>query len=226
MNRIAGIIVAAIGLVVAILSITKIIPYLTQTGVVMILFGGLIIGLSFIDRPADEGTERMSTGGTLANIFFSPSEVFGNLRRHPRWLVALLTMTILSTVYGNLFVNRLGAERIVSFSIDKTLEMSMIANNEEAKKQIEAGRADAIAQAKSPIARTGQAVAGFGMSVFGYSILAGIFMLFAMAMGGKINFWQAFSSAIYASFPVSVIRSVLNSIILFIKEPTDSAIWV
>lgn len=221
MNRIAGIIVAAIGLVVAILSITKIIPYLTQTGVVMILFGGLIIGLSFIDRPADEGTERMSTGGTLANIFFSPSEVFGNLRRHPRWLVALLTMTILSTVYGNLFVNRLGAERIVSFSIDKTLEMSMIANNEEAKKQIEAGRADAIAQAKSPIARTGQAVAGFGMSVFGYSILAGIFMLFAMAMGGKINFWQAFSSAIYASFPVSVIRSVLNSIILFIKEPTD-----
>lgn len=221
MNRLAGIIVAAIGLVVAVLSVTKIVPHLTQPGVVMILFGGLIIGLSFIDKPDTEGTERMSTGGTLGNIFFSPTEVFRNLRRHPRWLVALLVMTLLSTAYANLFVNRLGAERVAGFAIDKTLEMSMIANNEEAKKQIEAGRPDAIEQAKNPIARAGQAVSGFGMSVFGYSVLAAIFMLFALAMGGKMNFWQAFSATIYASFPVSVIRSVLNTVILFLKDPTD-----
>ena len=61
MNRIAGIVVAAIGLVVAILSITQVVPGLTQPGIVLILFGGLIIGLSFIDKPLTDGAERMST---------------------------------------------------------------------------------------------------------------------------------------------------------------------
>jgi hypothetical protein len=221
MNRIAGIIVAVAGLVVAILSITKVLPHMTQTGVVMILFGGLIIGLSFIDLPEDAGTERVSTGSTLGNIFFAPTEVFRNLRRHPRWLVAMLIMSILSTVYANLFLYRLTPERVANFAIDKTLEMGMISNNEDAKKQIEAGRKDAIEEARNPVSRAGQAVTSFGASVLGYAFLAAIFLLFAMAMGGKMNFWQAFSAAIYANFPVSVLRSLLNSVILFIKDPAD-----
>lgn len=219
MHRLAGIIVAALGLVVAVLSITKVVPGLTQTGVVMILFGGLIIGLSFIDKPDTEGTDRMSTAETLGNIFFSPSEVFRNLRRHPRWLVAMLVMSVLSATYTNLFVSRLTPERVANFAIDKTLEMPIM--NDEAKKQVEAGRADAIAEAKNPVTRAGQAVSGFASSVFGYAFLALIFLLFAMAMGGKINFWQAFSAAIYASFPVSIIRFVLNTVILFLKDPSE-----
>lgn len=221
MNRLAGIIVAALGLVVAILSITKIVPHLTQPGVAMILLGGLIIGLSFIDKPDPEGTERMSTGSTLGNIFFAPGEVFRNLRRHPRWLVALLLVSILSTAYSNLFMQRLGAERVANFAIDKTMEMGMIANNEDAKKGIEQGRADAVEQAKNPVARAGQAVSSFAGSVFGYCFLAAIFMLFLMAMGGKIDFWQAFSAAIYASFPVSVVRNLLNTLLLYLKDPSD-----
>lgn len=221
MNRLAGIVVAAIGLIVAVLSITKIVPHLTQTGIVMILFGGLIIGLSFIDKPDSEGTERMPTGSTLGNIFFAPTEVFRNLRRHPRWLVALLIMSVLSTVYANFFVSRLTPERIANFTVDKTLEMSMISNNEDARKQVEAGRAAAIEQIKHPVARAGQAITGFAGSTFGYAFLAVIFMLFVMAMGGKMNFWQAFAATIYASFPVSVIRAVLNTVLLFIKDPTD-----
>ncbi len=219
MNRLTGIIVAAIGLVVAILSIAKVVPGLTQTGVVMILFGGLVIGLSFIDKPQDEGTERMSTPSTLGNIFFAPTDVFKNLRRHPRWLVAMLVMSVLSATYGNLFVNRLGAERVANFAIDKTLEMPIM--NDEAKKQVEAGRADAIADAKNPVSRAGQAVSGFAASVFGFAILSLIFMLFAMAMGGSINFWQAFASAVYAALPFSIIRFLLNTIILLIKDPAD-----
>lgn len=219
MNRLAGIIVAAAGLVLAILSIAKVLPGLTQTGVVLILFGGLIIGLSFIDRPDPEGTERMSTPSTLANIFFSPTEVFQNLRRHPRWLVALLIMSILSTTFSNLFMYRLTPERVANYAIDKTLEMSFI--NEEARKQIEAGRADAIAENKDPIRKAGQAISGFATSVFGYAFLAAIFMLFGMAMGGKINFWQAFAATVYAAFPFSVIRSLLNTLILFLKDPVD-----
>ena len=219
MNRLAGIIVAAVGFVVCILSITKIVPGLTQAGVVMILLGGLVIGLSFVDKPSSEGTERMSTPGTLANMFFSPTEVFSNLRRHPRWLVALLIMSVMSAIFSNLFLYRLTPERVANFAIDKTLELPMM--NDEARKAVEAGRADAIAEAKNPISRLGQSVSGFAASTFGYAFLAAVFMLFVIALGGKMNFWQAFSAVIYASFPVAVIRFILNSIILFLKDPAE-----
>ena len=219
MNRLAGIIVAALGFVIAVLSILKVLPGLTQAGVMMLVLGGLIIGLSFVDGPEKDETERMSTPSTLLNIFFSPSEVFQNLRRHPRWLVAALVMGIMSATYSNLFMHQLTPERVTNYAIDKSKEISFL--NDEARNQIEAGRADAIAQARDPIVRVGQAITGFGWAVIGFSFLAIIFFLFALAMGGKINWWQAFSVAVYAAFPIAVIRFILNTTILFIKDPTD-----
>ncbi|MFN0277164.1 MAG: YIP1 family protein [Pyrinomonadaceae bacterium] len=221
MNRLAGIIVAAVGFVICILSIIEIAPGLTSTGVVMILLGGLIIGLSFIDKPVDVETEPMSTAGTLGNIFFAPAEVFQNLRRHPRWFAAALIVAILSATYANLFLYRLGPDRVANFAIDKTLEMSMVRDNEEARKGVEEGREKALADNRNPVMRAGQVVSNFAGSVFLYAFLAAVFLLFALAMGGQINFWQAFSVAVYASFPVSVISFVLNSILLFIKDPAD-----
>ena len=93
--------------------------------------------------------------------------------------------------------------------------------NEEAKKQVEAGRPAAIAEAKDPIKRVGQAVNGFAMAVLGFTFLALVFMLFSMVMGGSLYFWQAFSAAVYAYFPYSVIRFVLNTLVLYLKDPTE-----
>jgi len=219
MNRLAGIIVAAIGLLVAILSIVKIVPGLTGAGVAMIFLGGLIIGLSFVDKPDSEGAEKMSTPGTLANMFVAPTDVFRNLRRHPRWLVAVLIMSVLSSIYVNLFVTRLTPERVVGFTTEKTLEMPMM--NDEARKQVQAGSDEQIAAFRNPVQIAGSAVTAFTSSVFGFAFLALIFFLFVMAMGGKINYWQAFSAAVYAALPFSIIRFVLNTIILFIKDPDD-----
>ncbi|MGH9948706.1 MAG: YIP1 family protein [Pyrinomonadaceae bacterium] len=219
MNRLVGIVVAAIGLLVAVLSILKIVPGLTAPGVMMIVLGGIIIGLSFINAPETDAAERMSTPNTLINSFFSPTELFQNLRRHPRWLVAALIMAVLSATYSNLFMYRLTPERVANYAIDKTLEMSFL--NDDARKQIESSRAATIEESKNPVARAGQAVSSFGWQVIGYSILAGIFLLFGLAMGGNINFWQAFSVAVYALFPVAVIRFILNTVVLFIKDPID-----
>ncbi len=219
MNRLAGIIVAAVGFAVCILGVTKVLPGLTGTGVALLLLGGLIIGLSFIDKPDTEGTEKMSTPGTLGNIFFEPTNVFKNLRRHPRWLVAALIMAVLSGVYSNLFLYRMGADRVANFAIDKTKEMSMIPD--EAKAKIEEGRPQALIDNKNPVLRSAQVVSSFVGSVFLFAFLALVFYLFALAMGGKINYWQAFSVAVYATFPVAVIRFVLNTVIIFIKDPTD-----
>ncbi len=103
MNRLAGIVVAVVGLVVAILGVMKVVPGLTQPGIFLILLGGLVIGLSFIDKPESDGTPRMSTPETLLNIFIAPADTFRNLRRHPRWLVAALIITILSAVFHRIY---------------------------------------------------------------------------------------------------------------------------
>lgn len=219
MNRLAGIMVAAIGLVVAVVSITQIVPGLTGAGVAMILLGGLVIGLSFIDYPQTDGAERMSTPGTLANIFFAPTEVFQNLRRHPRLLVAVLVMSVLSATYSNLFINRLTPERVVNFTTEKMLEMPFL--DDTAKAAFRADRDNQIAGFKDPVRVAGTAVVGLATSTFGFAFLALVFFLFAMAMGGKINYWQAFSAAVYATLPFSIIRFVLNTIILFIKDPDE-----
>ncbi len=219
MNRLAGIVVAVVGFVVAILGVMKVVPGLTQPGIFLILLGGLVIGLSFIDKPESDATPRMSTPETLLNIFIAPADTFRNLRRHPRWLVAALIITVLSAVFTNLFVYRLTPERVTNFAIDKTMEMPMM--NDQARQQIEAGRQDAINQNKDPVMKVAQATSSFAASVLKYCVYALIFLGFALAMGGKINFWQAFSVAVYAAFPVSVIHSILSSIILFLKDPAD-----
>jgi hypothetical protein len=221
MNRLAGIIVAVAGVLIAGLGLLNIIPGIGYTGFLLLLLGILLIGLSFIPRPETKDAERMSTPSTLVNIFFSPSEVFQNLRRHPRWLAAVLIMSVLSAVFLNLFLYRLTPDRVTNYTIDKTLEISFIANNADARKGVEAGRAKALADNKNPVLRAAQAVNSLVGQIFLYAFLALVFFLFTLVMGGAINYWQAFSAAVYAAFPVAVLRFVLNTIVLFIKDPGD-----
>lgn len=221
MNRFAGIGAAAVGLVIALLGALKVVPGLTGTGVVLILLGGLVIGLSFISGPEQDETPRMSTGATLGNIFVSPGEVFQNLRRHPRWLVAMLIIAIMSGTYSVLFINRITAERIVNFQTDKTLELPMLADNPEARKNIEAQRVENIALAKSPVLQAAHYITDFSGKVFLAALFAFIFFLFSLAMGGKINYWQSFSATVYAWFPYAVIKYLLSTLVLFLKDPVE-----
>ncbi len=219
MNLIAGVVVAALGLLIAIVSILGVVPGLTPTGVGMILFGGLVIGMSFINRVPVEDPAGMSTPSTLLNIFVSPSETFQSLKRNPKWLVAVLVMTVLSVTYSNLFLERLTVERVTNYSIDKTLEMSFM--NDDARKGIEASRAQTIADAKSPVRRVAGIFWSFAGSVAVFALLGLLFFLVVTAFGGSIYYWQAFSIAVYAAFSVAVIRFVLNTIVLYLKEPTE-----
>ncbi len=221
MNRFAGIGLAALGILIIVAGVLKVAPGAIGSGIWAIFGGIIIIGLSFIKGPDPEDTPRESTASTLTGVFFSPGDTFKNLRRHPRWLVAVLIMTIVTTIFMGLFTYRITAERITNYSLDKTLEMPMIANNEEAKKGIEAQRGEAIAMAKNPISRATESVGTFSKYVFAIAVISGIFFLLIMIMGGKINYLQAFAVTAYAWFPVSIVRSVLASIVLFIKDPNQ-----
>jgi hypothetical protein len=218
MIRNYGIATAVAGLLVTVLSILKVVP-LTGTGITLLLLGVLLVGLSFIPKPISDDSQPMSTLETITNIFLSPAEVFQNLRRHPRFLIVLLIGAIFSSIYISAFHNRVSTERIVNFTIDKTKDMPFM--NDEARAQIEKGRADEIERNKNPLVRVGEAVNGFAGLVFGAAFLALIFWLAIMILGGSINYWQALSVAAYSLFPVMIIRYLLSLVILFIKDPAE-----
>lgn len=225
MTRYSGIIVAVIGLILTVLGAMKIVPYVTNTGTILILLGGLLIGLSFIPMPTDEEADgdvgAMSAVERMTKIFYAPSEVFQNLRRHPRWLIAVLVMTIFSSGYLLAFQSRIGDDVIVNHAIDKSKEISFVANNPEMLENFEKSRKSTLEAAKSPITKAITPVSDFVKWVFIFAFVALICWLFALAMGGKINYWQAFSATVYSFFPVVIIHRILSFILLYLKDPVE-----
>lgn len=211
-------IVFGIGVVLLVFGLTGILPGLAGAGGGLIFLALVLFALSFIPRP-DTASDQpaMSAPETLMKIFFSPSEVFRNLRHHPRWLAALLVMSILGGIYLFAFAQRLTAERIGNFMSDK-ITQSGFQIPEERLAQM---RRDNINQYKEPLRQAGSAVSGFvGWFVY-FAIVAAIYFGIILAMGGRINFWQALSATVYAFFPVIVIERILSLVILFLKDPGD-----
>lgn len=208
----------AIGLVLLVLGVAKILPGITGAGGGLIFFAVVLLGLSFIPRPESVSDHApMSAPESLAKIFFSPVETFQNLRRHPRWFAALLVMSILSTIYLTAFAQRLTPERIGNFMTDKIASSGF----QIPEAQLAQMRQDNVAQYKEPLRQASSAVSGFvGMFVF-FAFLAAIYLVVVLAMGGRINYWQSLAATVYAWFPVVVLERILSLTILFLKDPAD-----
>ncbi|MDQ4121421.1 MAG: YIP1 family protein [Acidobacteriota bacterium] len=212
-------IVFTIGLILIVLSLIKISPNLTGAGGSLVFFAIVLFGLSFVPRPeAASDQPVMSAPESLAKIFYSPAEVFQNLRHHPRWLAALLVMSILGGIYLVAFSHRVTPERIGNFVTDKFTQTGLVELPPDKVAQM---RQDSINQYKEPVLQAGSVVSGFTGSFIYFAILAAVYFVSILAMGGNINYWQSLAATVYAAFPVTVIQKVLSFIILFIKAPTD-----
>jgi len=106
-----------IGIIVCVAGIIKLIPGGIGTGVAFALGGILLFAYSFIPLPQVKGDEEPPMSGLqkLTGIFYEPTRVFRNLRAHPRWLAAFLTVAIANAAYAAVFVQRLTPERISEF---------------------------------------------------------------------------------------------------------------
>src|SRR6266576_306420 len=125
----AGIALVVVGIIIVIIGI-PVIGLITGgigTGLSVCALGVLFFGFSFMRLPVIENAPpRMSTVQTLTGIFFEPTNVFRNLRAHPRWLAAIMIFGILNAAYITAFTRRLTPERIVNFTADKMAETPFI----------------------------------------------------------------------------------------------------
>lgn len=207
-----------LGLIAVGLGIAKVLPGGITTGAAFAFFGILLFALSFIRLPIPDPNEPPMSGvQKLLGIFFEPTRVFRNLRSHPYWLAAFLTIGILNVAYENAFFYRLTPQRIVDFTMEK-LEQSPIKPPPEA---MEGAKQEALAEASQPVRRVQKAATKFvGTFVF-VCFVAMLCFVGVMVFGGKINFWQALAATFYTALPVVVITKLLSLVILFVKAPED-----
>lgn len=218
MRRYAPLIVVGVGVVMLVLGFANIVPQITSAGGMLVFFGLVWFGLSFIPQPEAVSDERpMPVMESLTKIFYSPAEVFRNLRRHPQWFAPLLIVTIVSGFYLAAFTQRVGPQKISDFIVEKTEQSGFQIPPDQIAKM----RKDQLEQLTDPVYKVANAISGFAGSFAGFAFLAAIYLLIVLAMGGSINFWQAFSAVVYAIFPVAVIRYLLSGVILFIKDPAE-----
>ena len=208
-----------IGLLVCVGGIIKFVPGGIGTGVALAFWGMLLFAFSFISLPSPEaGAEPQMSGlQKLAGIFYEPTRVFRNLRSHPRWLAAFLTIAIFNAVYAAAFVQRLSPTRIVDYTMDK-MEQSPIKPPPDRMAET---RENMFQAASQPIQRVENAAKSF-VGIFAFmSFVAALCLLGVLAFGGRMNFWQALTAVLYSYVPLAVISKAVSLVILYIKSPED-----
>lgn len=160
-----------------------------------------------------EEPPRMSEAATLGNIFVSPGETFEDLRRKPRFIMAILLTILIITAYQFLFVQRMGEDRMKSFMVEQMDKNPQVQSLPPEQKEAAVER--------------GAKISGFIRYLFpvffliSFAIGGLIYWLAGKVMGGDGNFWHGVSTWVYSSLPPTLVAMLANILILFLKSPDD-----
>ena len=210
-----------LGLIFLVGGISKLLPGGIQHCSFLCFLGVVLFALSFIRLPLLPSPEEpMSWFEKVTGIFYEPSRVFRNLRVHPTWLGAFLTIWVLTTIYSTAFVQRITPERIVDHTVEKVAQMGPpFAPPPEAIDKMRVK--PKLETYKNPVQRVGTALKSLvGLFVFTGLIPAGLIVLLVLVFGGRINFWQALAVTFYSALPVSRFETA-GLAILYLKSPDD-----
>ena len=156
---------------------------------------------------------QMSEAGTLMGIFFEPGRTFEDLRRKPRFIIALVILAVLGTAYFFAVNYKVGEEnmrRFVAEQIDKSPQGGSLSPEQ---------RESAIAL-NMKISSYVRYALPFIIAIT--SLLGGLFYwLGAKAFGGTGTFLHGVSTFVYSSFAPGVVSFIANIIILAFKSVDD-----
>lgn len=156
--------------------------------------------------------ETMSTAETLSAIFFEPARAFDSLRARPRFLAATLIFIAVVTLYNVLFIQRIGYENLVRRNVEEAPRLSNM--TPEAKEQI-------IEQQMKPVFKYLSYASPAVVIVLFIAIGGALYLAGALAMGGKMNYWQALSVYVYSSLPPVILKTIADTVLLFLQAPEE-----
>jgi hypothetical protein len=154
----------------------------------------------------------MSTAATISGIFFEPTPVFDSLRERPRFLVAAIICLAAFMIFNITYFQRLGFETVIRAETESNPRAAS-ATPEQKEQGIEFQLKPAFKAFRllSPI---------LGFAIF-FAAGAALYLLGAIAMGGRLNYKQALSVWVYSSLPPTVVMMVINFVLLFVALPDD-----
>lgn len=146
----------------------------------------------------------------FVGVFTSPRDAFRRIVARPWWfaLAPLLLLVVLTTIDSAVFVNRVDMKQFVR---DELRQSRFASQMSEA--QVE----QAVEQAAARPKWVQPTVGAVGFIVVA-ALLAAIFWLVLLALGGEITFGRSFQAVCWAFLP-SLLTAVAFLALLFLKDP-------
>ena len=222
MRRIAGVIIFVIGLLLLVSDLVLRVQGVRWLGIFGMFIGAAVFGLSFIPQPApgEDAPAPLSPADRITGVFYEPEPVFKNLRHHPRWLAGFLVIAFFGVTYQVALTERLGVERFAEDQASREIEGGFVPTDKISPDDYKQAKIRAAIASATRTKITGPFWV-MGLVLIGMLFLAGVYLLCVMAFGGRMNFWQALSVAVYGSLPMVVISTILSLVLLYIQSPTD-----
>ncbi len=159
----------------------------------------------------------MSTPETLSGIFFEPGRTFEALRARPRFIAATIILALCFLASTIVFFSKIDYDQMIRQAIE---------NSPRAEQMTPEQKEMAISMQQKPIFKYGFGYAAPFIGVFIFVAVGGaIYLLGALAMGKKMNYWQALAVWAYSSVPPTILLTIANIIMLFVRppDPMDAA---
>ncbi len=158
-----------------------------------------------------EEAAQMSEVSTLGNIFFDPGATFDDLRRKPRFVLAMIFMILAFSLFQVAFVEKIGLKKIVTARFDANSRVQQLPADQKAQmiEQQSSTVVKYITYGSTPVVMAIVLFVGGLLYWFGVS-----------AMGGQTSYMRSVSVWTYSSLPPTVVGMVANFIVLFLK-PVD-----
>lgn len=174
-----------------------------------------------IERSArEELTEpaRMSPFARLANIFFSPGEVFEDVRRSPRdWWLPMIVFVLVA----------IGAGYVVQHRLELTPDVLGKATTDMGLDQQGKTRKDVPAEQAATMDKVNTVIYEFLPVIvivlvpLGFAVIAGIFRLIMLIAQAQTTYFRVLSVVAYSYYVPNVIKSLLAVVLAFLKQPGD-----
>ena len=165
------------------------------------------------EQIAPEEQPEMSEIASLGNIFIEPGRTFEDLRRKPRFILAMVIMSLLITAFSFGVYYKVGEKGMRDFAseqLDKNPQTASMSGQQ---------REDAL-----DLGMKIGVVIRYILPVFFiiFFLIGGlIYWLASKAFGGSGSYLQSLSTWVYGSFPPTVVAMACNFIALAFKNVDD-----
>jgi hypothetical protein len=174
-------------------------------------------------KTADElsAPAQMGPLARLGNVFFSPGEVFADVRRSPRdWWLPIVVLLLVSTAVGYFLQFRLDLtpDKLAAAAIDSGLEQQGKTRKDLTEAEREGVKTQE--QVMSTMFKLGPITGLVFLSIFFGFVSAAYFVILLIAQG-KTTYFRVLSVVAYAYFVPNVLKAILQAVIGLVKDPAD-----